>query len=64
MTLNDVLAHFKMKPSELAEQLGVTPGAISQWKDGIPVSRQWQIEAMTGGALKAAPAKQEGARAA
>lgn len=64
MTLNDVLAHFNMKPSELAEQLGVTPGAISQWKDGIPAGRQWQIEIMTSGALKAAPAKSEGAKAA
>lgn len=53
MTLTQVLEHFKVKPSELAEKLGVTPGAISQWKDGIPDGRQWQIEVMTGGDLKA-----------
>ncbi|OLF82683.1 hypothetical protein AWH63_06675 [Marinobacter sp. C18] len=53
MTLTDVLEHFKVKPSELAEKLGVTPGAISQWKDGIPEGRQWQIQLMTDGALKA-----------
>lgn len=64
MTLNDVLTHFNMKPSKLAKHLGVTPGAISQWKDGIPEGRQWQIEIMTDGALKAAPAKSERARAA
>lgn len=61
MTLTDVLEHFKAKPSELAEKLGVTPGAISQWKDGIPHGRQWQIEIMTGGALKASRPTHENA---
>lgn len=53
MTLTDVLEHFKAKPSELAEKLGVTPGAISQWREGIPKSRQFQIQILTNGALKA-----------
>jgi len=64
VTLNDVLAHFNMKPSELAEKLGVTAGAISQWKSGIPAGRQFQIEIMTNGRLKAGPTKSEGAKAA
>lgn len=61
MTLTDVLEHFKAKPSELAETLGVTPGAISQWREGIPKSRQFQIEVMTKGALKASTCDQRSA---
>lgn len=54
MTLEQVLDHFEIKPGALAKKLGVTSGAVSQWKAaGIPQGRQWQIEAMTGGKLKA-----------
>lgn len=64
MTLTDVLNHFKARPSDLADMLGVTRGAVSQWKDGIPDARQWQIEAITKGALKASPTRYERAKAA
>tara|TARA_Y100001956_G_C4041049_1_gene150633 strand:- start:428 stop:619 length:192 start_codon:yes stop_codon:yes gene_type:complete len=54
VTLEQVLDHFEIKPGALAEKLGVTAGAVSQWRAaGIPQGRQWQIEAMTGGKLKA-----------
>ena len=58
MTLNETLEHFKVGPSALAKKLGVTPGAVSQWKEKIPETRQWQIELMTGGALKAEKTEQ------
>lgn len=54
MNLEQVLKHFGVKPYELADKLGVSRGAISQWKSsGIPEGRQWQIEALTKGELKA-----------
>lgn len=54
MTLEQVLEHFGIRSGDLAKKLGVTAGAVSQWKaTGVPQGRQWQIEAMTGGKLKA-----------
>lgn len=54
MNLEQVLKHFDAKPHELAKKMGVSRGAISQWKSaGIPEGRQWQIEALTKGKLKA-----------
>ena len=59
MKLDQVLEHFKTNPAGLAKKLDVSPGAISQWKtSGIPDGRQWQIQALTKGKLKAGPAKQ------
>lgn len=39
----------------LADLLGITPSAISQWGDEVPPARQLQLEAITGGELKADP---------
>jgi len=36
----------------LARALGVSEGAVSQWK-AVPRLRQYQLEVMTGGALRA-----------
>jgi len=38
----------------LAEALRVSPAAVSQWT-AIPVGRQYQIEVLTNGELKADP---------
>ena len=39
----------------LANMLGVTRGAVSQWRDsGIPANRAVQIERLTAGKFKAA----------
>lgn len=42
-------------PKALADLLGITPSAISQWGDEVPPGRQIQLERLTGGKLKADP---------
>ena len=39
----------------LAQLLGITCGAISQWGDTVPDIRQLQIERVTFGALRSSP---------
>lgn len=39
----------------LAKALGMSQGSISLWRDCPPPLRQLQIEALTGGALRAGP---------
>ncbi|WP_354004558.1 Cro/CI family transcriptional regulator [Aeromonas caviae] len=46
--------------AELAKRLNITESAISQWGDTIPQGRAYQIEVLTGGALKADPATPSG----
>lgn len=58
MTLNEVLSHFGCDKAELARKLGIEPQAVYQWpKDGdpeyIPLLRQYDIQALTKGKLKA-----------
>lgn len=53
MDIEKVVTHFG-GVADTCNALGVTPGAISQWrKDGIPDLRQFQIEAMTHGKFRA-----------
>ncbi len=54
MTTSEAIAFFR-SAANLARALGVTPGAISQWvkTDVLPEGRQYQVEILTGGALKA-----------
>lgn len=54
MTKEEAIKHFGGAPA-LAEALGVFRQAVYQW-DEIPAGRQFQIELLTGGALKADPA--------
>lgn len=37
---------------KLADSLGVTPGAVSQWRSGVPVERCIDIERITHGAVR------------
>lgn len=37
---------------KLADALGISQAAISKWPDDVPLLRQYQIERLTGGALK------------
>lgn len=39
--------------SEMARALGVEPPSVCEWKNGIPITRQYQIELATKGKLKA-----------
>lgn len=50
--VDDVVAHFGSK-NKLAIALGVTPPAISKWKEYFPKGRAYQIEVMTNGKFKA-----------
>lgn len=52
MKKTEVLNHFK-GVSKVAEALGISPGAVSQWPESVPALRQLQLQAITGGALKA-----------
>ena len=56
MTLKQALKHFKGSQADLARAARRTRAAVSQWKaagNRIPMLAQLQIEAATGGALKA-----------
>lgn len=39
----------------LADLLGITPSAISQWGEEVPPARQMQLQQITRGRLRAAP---------
>lgn len=52
MNMNDAIKHFGSK-TKLAVALGIKPSAVTQWGDSVPESRQYQIQVMTKGKLKA-----------
>lgn len=54
MKLGDVVDYFGSK-KKLSEALGISGPAISRWGDEIPLARQYQIEVITNGKLKASP---------
>ncbi|WP_295482107.1 Cro/CI family transcriptional regulator [uncultured Pseudomonas sp.] len=62
MLTKDAVAFFKGK-SKLAAALGISPAAVSQWGEFVPGLRQYQLRALTGGALavKAEPAARDAA---
>ena len=41
--------------AELARALGITRAAVHQWGDTVPLARQYQVERLTRGKLKAPP---------
>lgn len=47
MRLADLLETARIKPGRLASELGITPGAISQW-DKVPSGRVLEVERITG----------------
>ena len=52
MLKDDVIKHFGSS-AQIAKALGISHAAVSRWNDTIPKGRAYQIEVMTGGALKA-----------
>jgi transcriptional repressor of cell division inhibition gene dicB len=50
----DVLAHFKTGRA-VAAALKIRESSVSQWPDIIPIRRAYELERITGGALKATP---------
>lgn len=55
MKTEDAIKHFGGKKIELAKALKISPSAVTMWGDEIPLLRQYQLERITDGALKADP---------
>jgi hypothetical protein len=56
MTRTEAIKHFKSIPA-LAQALGISYEAVRQWGEEVPDLRQYQLECITNGVLKAAPKK-------
>ena len=54
MTKDQAVQHFGTQVL-LAQALGMSQGSVSLWGEFPPALRQLQLEAVTGGALKAEP---------
>lgn len=54
MTKQEALAFYEGNQSALARALGIDQSTVNQWKR-VPLHRQLQLEALTGGKLKAGP---------
>lgn len=52
MTYEQAIEFFGTQ-SKMARALGVEPPSVAEWKSGIPMRRQYQIELATKGKLKA-----------
>ena len=52
MTTQDVLDYFQTHGA-IAKALGITQSAVSQWDDRPPMLRQYQIQVLTQGGLRA-----------
>lgn len=52
MTYDELIAHYGTQ-SAVAAALNLKQPSIAEWKSGIPVLRQVQIERLTRGRLKA-----------
>lgn len=52
MTKDQAVKHYGTQ-AKLAQALGILQGSVAAWGDYPPPMRQLQIEALTGGVLKA-----------
>ena len=57
MKLDDAVRFFGPKGArtKIANSLGLTSGAISQWGDIVPEGQAYKLESLTGGQLKVDP---------
>ncbi len=55
MTKDEAIAALGGTQVKAAAALGITQGSIAGWGDTVPPMRQLQIEALTGGKLRAGP---------
>ena len=57
MTPEQVVAHFGGTQVKAAEALGLRQSAVSEWfRHGyVPLGRQYEIQVLTGGTLRANP---------
>jgi transcriptional repressor of cell division inhibition gene dicB len=56
MNMNDAIKHFGSK-TKLAAALGIHPSAVTQWGESVPEIRQYQIQVLTKGKLKASASR-------
>lgn len=56
MTRAEAITHFNGIQA-LARALGISYEAVRQWGEEVPELRQYQLECITRGVLKAAPKK-------
>jgi DNA-binding transcriptional regulator YdaS (Cro superfamily) len=59
MTKQSAITYYGSQAA-LARALGINRAAINAWGDGIPIGRQYQIEVLTAGKLKADRTPQPG----
>lgn len=52
MKTRDAANHFGSK-KKLANALGIQPSAVTMWGELVPISRQYQLQILSGGALMA-----------
>lgn len=52
MKTQDAIKHFGGR-QQLADALGITRPATYEWGDTVPELRQYQIEVLSGGAMRA-----------
>lgn len=52
MTVQEAIDYFG-GPTRLCRALGIRRAAVGNWHNGIPLLRQYQLERLTDGALRA-----------
>ena len=52
MKTRDAANHFGSK-KKLADALGIQPSAVTMWGEVVPISRQYQLQILSGGVLMA-----------
>ena len=55
MRKSDVIAHFGGTQTKVAEALGITKSAVSQWPDVIPEGMAYKLQVITAGMLRVDP---------
>ncbi|MCL7941193.1 Cro/CI family transcriptional regulator [Halomonas sp. ATCH28] len=55
MKTQDAIEYYGGKKIDLAKALGISPSAVTMWGDKVPLLRQYQLERLTKGRLKADP---------
>lgn len=56
MNMTDAIKYFGSK-TKLAAALGISPSAVTMWGETVPESRQYQLQVLTKGKLKASSTK-------
>ena len=55
MNKQDVIRHFGGSQVKVAEALGITKSAVSQWDEVIPEGVAYKVQVMTAGMLRVDP---------